>query len=239
MDDTWLGAHTRPLEHATGLQPVIEMGARQYHPILARFLEIDPIEAGTTNDYTYVRDPVNNQDVDGRFEPLDAANCLTSGAGPIVCAYANSIHREVSEITNTMQKRYGWSGDQSNAFRHAYWAARVAYRYNAEDAFQAVASHEIDHSHDTKVDLINGFLGAIEGEKWRYRGNGRAGLAEHIAVLTNIAFLDISGGGPRRLLSNGASRGGPRASGSGRGSSWPWSMRGSSFGGNALVVCRA
>ncbi|MCO5317723.1 MAG: hypothetical protein M9942_04710, partial [Microthrixaceae bacterium] len=35
MDDTWLGSHQRPLEHATGLQPVIEMGARQYHPILA------------------------------------------------------------------------------------------------------------------------------------------------------------------------------------------------------------
>ncbi|MCA8937988.1 MAG: hypothetical protein KDB68_17525, partial [Planctomycetes bacterium] len=65
MDDTWLGAHARPLEHATGLQPVIEMGARQYHPVLARFLEVDPIEGGLQNDYGYVTDPSNQVDTRG------------------------------------------------------------------------------------------------------------------------------------------------------------------------------
>ncbi len=66
MDDTWLGAHQRPLEHAPGLQPIIEMGARQYHPILARFLEVDPIEGGVNNDYGYVTDSINQRDVSGR-----------------------------------------------------------------------------------------------------------------------------------------------------------------------------
>ena len=65
FDDTWMGGHQRPLEHATGLQPVIEMGARQYHPVLARFLETDPIEAGTNNDYTYPNDPTNQTDLNG------------------------------------------------------------------------------------------------------------------------------------------------------------------------------
>ncbi|MEI2639831.1 MAG: RHS repeat-associated core domain-containing protein [Microthrixaceae bacterium] len=67
FDDTWMGGHQRPLEHATGLQPVIEMGARQYHPVLARFLETDPIEGGTNNDYTYPTDPTNQTDLNGQY----------------------------------------------------------------------------------------------------------------------------------------------------------------------------
>ncbi|MFV0315584.1 MAG: RHS repeat-associated core domain-containing protein, partial [Microthrixaceae bacterium] len=59
--------HQRPLEHAPGLQPVIEMGARQYHPVLARFLEVDPIEGGVLNDYGYVVDPINQTDLSGEW----------------------------------------------------------------------------------------------------------------------------------------------------------------------------
>ncbi|MFV0318515.1 MAG: RHS repeat-associated core domain-containing protein [Microthrixaceae bacterium] len=41
------------------------MGARQYHPVLARFLQVDPIEGGTNNDYEYVTDPINETDLTG------------------------------------------------------------------------------------------------------------------------------------------------------------------------------
>ena len=70
LDYGWLGQHQRPLEHQATLLPVIEMGARQYSPLLGRFLEVDPIEGGLdTNDYAYVRDPVNRTDLDGRGGP--------------------------------------------------------------------------------------------------------------------------------------------------------------------------
>ncbi|HKY15822.1 MAG TPA: RHS repeat-associated core domain-containing protein, partial [Microthrixaceae bacterium] len=71
-DYGWLGQHKRGLEHSPGLHPTIEMGARPYNPDLGRFLQIDPIEGGSANDYDYCNaDPINCTDLDGQA-PWDA-----------------------------------------------------------------------------------------------------------------------------------------------------------------------
>jgi RHS repeat-associated protein len=62
----WLSQHQKGLEHPLGLLRIVEMGARQYDPRLGRFLEVDPVEAGTSNDYSYVDDPINAFDLDGK-----------------------------------------------------------------------------------------------------------------------------------------------------------------------------
>jgi RHS repeat-associated protein len=66
LDYGWLGQHQRPIEHEPGLQPTVEMGARQYSPLLGRFLEVDPIEGGSANDYDYTSgNPIGSFDLDG------------------------------------------------------------------------------------------------------------------------------------------------------------------------------
>lgn len=65
MDYGWHGTAQRPLEHQTGAIATIEMGARQYDSSLGRFLEVDPIEGGTANDFAYVTDPINGSDLSG------------------------------------------------------------------------------------------------------------------------------------------------------------------------------
>jgi RHS repeat-associated protein len=65
FDYGWLGSNERPIEHAGSLA-TIEMGARQYVPSIGRFLQVDPVERGSANDYDYAGgDPVNGFDLSG------------------------------------------------------------------------------------------------------------------------------------------------------------------------------
>lgn len=80
FDNRWLGQYQRPTETEPGLEPIIEMGARQYSPRLGRFLETDPVTGGSANAYAYTfGDPTNTNDITGK--------CPECGLLALIAAY--------------------------------------------------------------------------------------------------------------------------------------------------------
>jgi RHS repeat-associated protein len=87
FDAAWHGGGGVNLEHQAGVHPMVQMGARQYSPILARFLSVDPVEGGSANDYEYAMgDCVNNEDLDGRMVKFKWPRCWWEGVEVVLTA---------------------------------------------------------------------------------------------------------------------------------------------------------
>lgn len=104
LDYGWLGQPQRPTEHA-GASTLVEMGARPYSPAAGRFLQRDPVEGGSANDYDYTNgDPVNGSDLNGLFCIIHNSHGGCRGAG-VAKAVAHAIAAPAVVVYDYMNAR--------------------------------------------------------------------------------------------------------------------------------------
>ncbi len=201
-DVAWTGR--RFTEHA-GLTDTIEMGARLYSPQLGRFLEVDPVEGGSANDYEYTAgDPVNRMDLDGRMTgPSGYSNQRCSWWNRNYCETVKAISRWAID---TSRRMFG-SADNgyANATRHFLWSSMLTYVFGKTQAIIILGLHELGgpgsscHQRDRVADRHNNYVGIIFGQ-WIDRRGGRV-YYEHftgaLAKLLKYGYLDIGGGTSR------------------------------------------
>ena len=85
------------------------MGARPYNPTLGRFLEVDPIDGGSCNDYDYTcADPVNQFDLSGLwcvFGKNKNGSCRGSG---VVRTGVRKTYQAGRFVANSPKSAFGW-----------------------------------------------------------------------------------------------------------------------------------
>lgn len=102
----WAASPTRKQETMFSI-PIMQMGARTYLPTVGRFLQTDPVEGGTANAYTYVNDPINNSDYNGKWGWNSFVNWVSNAVRTVAKIIGTAVRTVVNiakRVIDTVKK---------------------------------------------------------------------------------------------------------------------------------------
>ncbi|HNI34077.1 MAG TPA: RHS repeat-associated core domain-containing protein, partial [Microthrixaceae bacterium] len=167
----------------------IEMGARPYQTTLGRFLATDPIEGGTPNDYMYVADPINRDDLTGLVDNWHVVWFCKFSA--LACGRANSNGRQATEAANRRfgngrPRSYGGTADSAagDAFRHILWHALnvsegLGFRWSRSLGKAWEWRPKGESNPDGRFDIRNNEIGLRIGQAFK-TGSLRGNIVDYV-----------------------------------------------------------
>ncbi len=187
--DSSMGWAASPTRKATTMfsVPIIQMGARTYLPTMGRFLQVDPVEGGNDNAYSYVNDPINANDYSGQqsqslwgfivkqvtaayhaIVPAPIRQAIASIARPIAAAIVSTFSKKTTSNSNTRGNTPvpGMAAIKTGAGPGAARAAAESIGHPVPDTYTAVR--------------------ADNGKGWVFREPGTTGNANTIRVMEPV-----------------------------------------------------
>lgn len=104
ISNDYLGAYQKATETDYAIQP-IQMGARVYIPELGRFMQVDPVDGGTSNSYVYPPDPINQQDITGEFSLGGLIKSVVSVVKKTVQKVVKAVVSTVKRVSTATKKK--------------------------------------------------------------------------------------------------------------------------------------